>query len=94
VGAAIIARVYAAPVLQFGEQVLDQVAFFVDCFVIRILHLAVGFWRDAGGNAARGQGGAELVAVIALVAQQFLGAWQGVERQNSALVVAHLALGE
>jgi hypothetical protein len=43
----------APPVFDFGEQVLDQVALFVDRFVIVILHLAVGFWRDARGDAAR-----------------------------------------
>ena len=92
--AAIIAGVDASPVLDFGEEVLDQVALFVDRFVVVILHLAVGLWRDARGDAARGQRGAEPVAVIALVAQQFLGAWQCIEQQNSALVVTHLALGE
>ena len=49
VRAAIIAGVDAPPVLDFGEQVLDQVALFIDRFVVVILHLAVGFWRDAGG---------------------------------------------
>ena len=68
--------------------------FFVDRLVVVILDLAVGFRRDAGGDAARGQRGAEPVAVIALVAQQFLGIGQGIEQQNCALVVAHLALGE
>ncbi len=73
VGAAVIAGVDASPILDFGEQVLDQVALFVDCLVVVILHLSVGFWRDAGGDAARCQGVTEPVAVIALVAQKFLG---------------------
>ena len=93
-GTAVIAGVDASPVLDFGEQVFDQVPLFVDRFVVVILDLAVGFWRDAGGDAARGQSAAEPVAVIAFIAQQFLGAWQGIEQQNSALMVAHLSFGE
>ena len=45
-----------------------------------ILHLAVGFRRDAGGDPARGQGGPKPIAVIALVAQQFLGVGQSIEQ--------------
>ena len=74
-GAAIVTGVDAPPVLQFGEQVLDQVVFLADRLVIVILHLAVGFWRDAGADAARGQSTAKPVAVITFVAQQFLGTW-------------------
>ena len=74
-GAAIVTGVDAPPVLQFGEQVLDQVAFLADRLVIVILHLAVGFWRNAWGYAALGQGRPEPVAVITFVAQQFLGTW-------------------
>ena len=94
VGTAVIAGVDASPVLDFGKQVLDQVALFVDRLVVVILHLPVGFWRDAGGDSARGQGGAEPVAVIALVAQQFLGIRVGIEQQNRAFVVAHLTFGQ
>jgi hypothetical protein len=94
VGAAIIAGVAASPVFDFGEQVFDQMALFVERFIIVILHLAVGFWRDAAGDTARCQCTAEPVAVIAFVAQQFLGIRQSIEQQNSALVVAHLAFGE
>ena len=72
--AAVVTGVDAPPVFDFGEQVLDQVAFFVDRFVVVILNLAVGFWRDAWGDAARGQRSAEPVAVITFVTQQFLGA--------------------
>ena len=64
--AAVIAGVDAPPVFDFGEQVFDEVALFVDRLVVVILDLAVGFRRDAGGDAARGQRGAEPVAVIDL----------------------------
>ena len=91
---AIIACVDASPVLDFGEQVLDQVPLFVDRFIVVVSDLAVGFWRDAGRDAARGQSRSEPVAVIAFIAQQFLSAWQGIKQQNSTLMVAHLSFGE
>jgi hypothetical protein len=68
---AIIACVDASPVLDFGEQVLDEVPLFVGRLVVAILHFAVSFRRDAGSDPACCQSGAEPVAVIALVAQKF-----------------------
>lgn len=59
VGAAVIPDVDAAPVFNFGKQVLYHVALFIDRFVEAILHLAVGFWRDARCDAARNQSAAE-----------------------------------
>lgn len=72
-GAAVISFVDASPVLDFGEQVLDQVPLFVGRLVLATLHFAVSFWRDAGSDPPCCQRGAEPVAVIALVAQKFLG---------------------
>ena len=82
-GASIIAGVDTSPIFDFGEQVFDQMTLFVDRLVVVVLDLPVGLWRDARGDAARGQGIAEPVAVIApfgeaqdrFVAQQFLGVW-------------------
>ena len=92
--ASVISGRDASPVLDPAEDVLDLVALALEVFVVMVLDLAVFARRDARGSALRDQRGPEPVAVIALVAQQFLGAWQGIEQQNSALVVAHLALGE
>ena len=47
-----------------------------------------------GGDGAFGQGGPEPVAVIAFVAEQFVGAWQGGKHQESAVLVAHLSFGD
>ena len=50
VGAAVIAGVDASPILDFGEQVLDQVALFVDCLVVVILHLSVSLPTMGGAQ--------------------------------------------
>lgn len=70
---AIIACVDASPVLDFGEQVLDQVPLFVGRLVVAILHFAVSFWRDARSDPACCKRGAEPVTVVALVVHKFLG---------------------
>ena len=70
---AIIACVDASPVLDFGEQALDQAPLFVGRLVVAILHFAVSFWRDAGSDPACCQRGAEPVAVMAFGAQKLLG---------------------
>lgn len=66
----------------------------VERLVVVDLDLAVRAWRDAWRDAAFDQGLAEPVAVIALVAKQFLGAWQARKQQACAFVIAHLAFGE
>jgi hypothetical protein len=50
----------AAPVLDPAEQVLDLVTLAVELLVVMILDLALGFGRDAGGNALAVERGAEL----------------------------------
>ena len=47
-GAAIISVVNAPPVLDFGEQVFDQVPLFLDRFVVVVLDLAVVFLAGCG----------------------------------------------
>ena len=92
--ASVVAGCDAAPVLDPVEDVLDLVALAVEVLVIVDPDLAVGAWRDARGDAAFGQSSPEPVAVVALVAQQFLGVGQHRKQQESALVIAHLAFGE
>ena len=60
-GAAVIMGVDAAPVFQPSEHVLDFVASAIEHCVVRDLDFPVHFRRDAGGDAAIGQGGAEPV---------------------------------
>lgn len=84
----------APPVLDPAEQVLDLVPLAVELLVVMVLDLAIGFGRNAGGNALAIERGAEPVAVITLVAEQHLGAWQAGKQQGCAFVVAHLAFGE
>lgn len=84
----------APPVIDPAEQVLDLVTLAVELLVVLVLGLAIGFGRNAGGNALAVERGAEPIAVIALVAEQHLGAWQAGKQQNCAFVVAHLAFGQ
>ena len=69
-GAAVIAGMDASPVLEFSEHVLDLVAAPVEHPVEGRRVFPVGFWRYAGGDAARNERLAEPVCVISLVAQQ------------------------
>ena len=54
-GAAVIAGMDASPVLEFSEHVLDLVAAPVEHPVEGRRVLPVGFWRYAGGDAARNE---------------------------------------
>ena len=49
----------APPVFEAREHVFDLVALFVEDGVMRDRGFAVGFGRNAGGDAALGEGGAE-----------------------------------
>jgi hypothetical protein len=61
VGAAVVAGVNAAPVLEPAEHVLDLVTSAVEDGVVRDGHLAVGLGRYTGGDIAIGQSVAEPV---------------------------------
>ena len=67
VGASVVAGVDASPVFEAAEHDLDLVALAVQLSVMRDSDLAVGLGRDAGLDAALGQGISEPVAVIAFV---------------------------
>jgi hypothetical protein len=56
--------------------------------------LAVLLRRDAGGDAALGECGAEGVAVVAAVGDEFAGGWKLVQQQGSAAMITGLAFGE
>jgi len=91
-GATVVSGVDAPPVFETPEHVFDLVALFVEDGVMGDRGFAVGFGRNAGGDAAFGEGGAEPVGVVTLVGQELLGFRQGGQHQRCALVVAHLAL--
>jgi hypothetical protein len=57
----------APPVFEAAEHVLDLMALFVEDGVMWDRDLAVGFRRNAGGDAALCKGGAEPVGVVTLV---------------------------
>ena len=62
-GASIIARCYAAPVLDPAEDVFDLVALALEVLVVMVLDLAVLARRNARGGAALSQRCPEPVAV-------------------------------
>jgi hypothetical protein len=94
VGVPVVAGCDAPPVLDPSEDVFDLAALAVEFGVVVILHFAVLARRDARGDALRGERGAEPVAVIAFVSEQFLGAGKRGKQQCSAFVVAHLTFGQ
>jgi hypothetical protein len=94
VGAPVVSGVDAAPVLDAAEHVFVFVTLAVERRVVRDGDLAVGFGRDACGDAALRQCVAEPVAVVAFVGDHLLCRWQGIEKQYCAPVIAGLAFGE
>src|SRR5690606_12955491 len=74
--------------------VLDLVALAVEDLVVVVLDLAVGARRNAGGDPALDQRRAEPVAVVTLIAEQFLGVGERAKQQPSPFVIAHLTLGQ
>ena len=93
-GASIIAGVDTSPVLEAAKHVFDLVPLAIEALVVGDLYSAVGSRWDAWGYAARRQGVAEPVGVIAPVAQQNFRFWQGLDHQSRAFVVAHLPFAE
>ena len=71
-GATVVSGVDAPPVFEAPEHVFDLMALFVEDGVMRDRGFAVGFGRNAGGDAALGEGGAEPVGVVTLVARSCL----------------------
>ena len=72
-GTAIIPGCDAPPIFQLCKHVLNLVTLFVQGFGVAPWRSPVGSWRDAGFDLARSQRIAELVAVIAFIANQDLG---------------------
>ena len=67
-GATVVSCVDAPPVFEPSEHVFDLVALFVEDGVMRDRGFAVRFGRNAGGDAALGEGGAEPVGVVICIA--------------------------
>lgn len=69
-GTPIVTGVDAPPVFEFSEHVLDLVAAFVERTIERDFGFTIGFWRNAGLDAARFERLAEPICIVALVAEQ------------------------
>jgi hypothetical protein len=59
VGAAVVSGMDAAPIFEPSEHVFDSVALLVEDGVIGDGDLSIWISRDAGGDAALGEGGAQ-----------------------------------
>ena len=90
-GASVVARCNASPVLELGKQVLDLVALTVEGGVVGLRHFAASARRYAWFDAPCFEFLAEPGAVVAAIGDQMRGRRQGAEHETGALVVAHLA---
>lgn len=79
-GASVIARVDASPVLEFGEHILNLVTLLVERLVVVDLPFPVLPWRDTGCNAFFDQGFAEAVGVIPTIGQKVFGPGKSIEK--------------
>ena len=72
-----VSGVDAPPIFEPCEHVFDFVALLVEDGVKGDGDLPIGFRRDADGDAALCEGGAEPIRVVALVGEKLLGLGQG-----------------
>ena len=94
VGASVISRVDASPVLEASEEVFDSVALSVEDGVVGESSLVVAVRGDAGRDAAVVEGLTEPVAVIGAIGEQD-GRLGQVRRQGpGADVIVALSFGE
>jgi hypothetical protein len=94
VGAAVVSRVDASPVLEAGEEVLDAVPLLIEDGVERWSAFAALLSGDAGGDAALGERVTEPARVIGPVAEHRVSARQGIDHGDRADMVAPLSLGQ
>ena len=93
-GASVIARGDASPVLELGKHILDFVALLVERLVIIDMLPAVFTAGNTRLNVPRSQFTTEPVAVIASVADERRGIWQTGQQFAGALVIADLTCRE
>ena len=92
--ASVVAGCDTAPILEAAEHVLDTMALAIERLVERDFHLSAARLRDTGSDAPFEQRGAEAIAVVAAIGEQFAGWRQSRQHHRGALVITHLALGE
>jgi len=93
-GGFIVASGDASEELEFGEEVLNQVARFIEFLVVLSLYLAISFGRDDSLFACQLQGFEHpLVGVEALVGDHRIGFELG-QQHIGAIQIAGLAFGE
>ena len=71
--ASVVTCMDTPPVLEPAEHILDLVTLAVEHTVVLYGLSAVGFWRNARGDAPFGESVTEPIGVVAFVAQKFLG---------------------
>ena len=90
-GAAVVSRVNAPPVLEFSKHVLDLVPLSVEHAVMGYLDFPVGFRWDTGFDLALNKGVTQPVGVISLVGQKSLCRGERRQKGRSTGVIADLA---
>ena len=90
--ASIVSGVYAAPVLETSEHILDTIPLAIERAVVRDERLAIGLRGNAWGDAACVERASEPVGVIASVGEHGFGRRQSVDQHGGAIVVAGLPL--
>jgi hypothetical protein len=94
VGAPVVSRVDAAPVLETSEEVFDFIALPIQDAIIAMLNLVLGMRRNAGGDAALDKRVAEPDRAVGSICEQAMGGGQRLDHSHSCLMVAGLAFGE
>ncbi|ETC97777.1 hypothetical protein P792_13440 [Asaia sp. SF2.1] len=92
-GAAVVARGNAAPVLEATEHVLDLVPPAISGLVVRDRHFPALRGRDAWLDASFTQIAPGAIAVVTAIANQVASGGQAWQQQGCALVVTHLTFG-
>ena len=91
--ASVVAAGDAAPVLEPSEYAFDEVPLLVEFGVIGNGSPAAGAAGDARCDAALGEGAADAIAVMALVADRGVGVGQDGQHGRGAAINADLAFG-
>ncbi len=60
-----------SPILEPGKQILDDVSFFIEFFVVAMRYLPIPFRRNAWGNAFLTKSLSEPIGIVTTISQQF-----------------------
>src|SRR5450631_754847 len=93
-GASVVTRVDAPPVLEPAKHILDFVTLAIERAVMFDRYFSIGFRRNARRDTALGESPAEPVGIISPVGEEFPGARQRGEHCSGAFEIARLAFAQ